>query len=106
MRHIIQTDNKQEMIDTLQSALTEGEKFAKAIFNTLIEKWGADKFKIDQIGLIEMGTGHFIHCVMKGVPLGDPAEYITNCLAQYSDVGLAKMGLTRAQYEEMVKAKR
>ncbi len=96
---IMQIENKKAMLDTLQVALTEGEKFAKAMFETLIDKWGADKYQIDQVGLIEKGTGHFISCCMKGIDLGDPAEYIADCLTSYSDVGLSKCGLTRAQYE-------
>lgn len=47
-------DDKQGMIDALQLALTEGEKFAKAMFDELVGKWGADKHMIDQIGLIEI----------------------------------------------------
>ena len=75
---IIQSDDndKQEMIDALQAALTEGEKFAKKLFDILVDEWDADKHQIDQIGLIEMGTGHFIDCVMKSVDLESPAEYI------------------------------
>lgn len=99
MNIIIQANDKKELIDTLQSALTEGEKFAKEMFDILIRDWGADKYKIDQIGLIEMGTGHFIHCVMRGIPLGDPAIYIGDDLASRSDIGLAKMGLTREEYK-------
>ncbi len=96
---IIQIDDKQEMINVLQAALTEGEKFAKAMFDELVDTWGADKYQINQIGLIEIGTGHFIHCCQKGIDLGTPAEYIADCLTSYSDVGLKKRGLTRAQYE-------
>ena len=95
----IQIEDKKALMDTLQVALTEGEKFAKAMFDTLIDTWGADKCQIDQVGLIEKGTGHFISCCMKGIDLGDPAEYIANSLASYSDVGLKKCGLTRTQYE-------
>lgn len=96
---IIHADDKQRLIDTLQLALTEGEKFAKAMFDELIDTWGADKYAIDQIGLIEKGTGHFIHCCQKGIDLGDPGEHIADCLSSYFDIDLAKMGLTRAQYE-------
>ena len=99
MKLIMQIEDKKAMLDTLQVALSEGEKFAKATFDTLIDKWGADKNQIDQVGLIEMGTGHFISCCMKNIDLGDPAEYIAASLASYSDVGLKKCGLTRAQYE-------
>ncbi len=96
---IIQIEDKKAMLDTLQIALTEGEKFAKAMFDTLIDKWEADKYQIDQGGSIEMGTGHFIDCCMKSIDLGDPAEYIADRLASYSDIGLEKCGLTRTQYE-------
>lgn len=96
---IIQIEDKQALSNAVQLALTEGEKFAKAMFDTLIEAWGADKYQIDQVGLIEAGTGHFIDCCMKGIGLGDPAEYIAGCLASYNDIGLKKCGLTRAQYE-------
>lgn len=95
----MQIEDKQALSDTLQVALTEGEKFAKAMFDTLTDKWGADKYQIDQVALIEVGTGHFIKCCMKDIDLGDPAEFIADCLASYSDVGLKKCGLTRAQYE-------
>ncbi len=94
-------DDKQGMMNALQLALTEGEKFAKAMFDELIDYWGADKCGIDQMGLIEAGTGHFIHCCQKGIKLGDPAEYIVDCLSRYSDIGLAKCGLTREQYNEV-----
>ena len=73
------------------------------MFDTLIDKWGADEYQIDQVGLIEVATGHFIHCCLKGISLGDPAEFIANSLAIYSDVGLATRGLTRAQYEAVKK---
>ena len=97
---IIQIEDKQALLNAVQLALTEGEKFAKAMFDTLIEAWGADKYQIDQVGLIEVGTGHYIDCCMKkGIDLGDPAEYIAASLASYSDVGLKKCGLTRTQYE-------
>lgn len=99
---IIQIDDKQEMINALQAALTEGEKFAKAMFDELVGTWGADKYQINQIGLIEIGTGHFIHCCQKDISVGDPAEYIADRLASYSDGGLKKCGLTRRQYNEIV----
>lgn len=44
MRTIMQIEDKQALSDTLQIALTEGEKFAKAMFDTLTDKWGADKY--------------------------------------------------------------
>ena len=81
---IMQIENKKAMLDTLQVALTEGEKFAKAMFDALIEVWGADKNQIDEVGLIKVATEHFISCCMK-------------------DVGLSKCGLTRAQYEAVEK---
>ncbi len=59
--------------------------------------------QIDEVGLIEMGTGHFISCCIKDIGLGDPAEYIAGRLASYNDVGLSKCGLTRAQYEAVEK---
>ena len=96
---IMQIENKKAMLDTLQVALTEGEKFAKAMFDALIEVWGADKYQIDQVGLIKVATEHFIQCCLKDISPGDPAEFIANSLAIYSDVGLKKCGLTRAQYE-------
>jgi hypothetical protein len=96
---IIQVDDKQELIDALQLALTEGEKFAKRCFDILVEDWGADKCRIDQIGLIEMGTGHLIDCCMKGISPTPYKELIADRLSACSDVGLAKMGLTRMQYE-------
>ncbi|KKN24815.1 hypothetical protein LCGC14_0891070 [marine sediment metagenome] len=96
---IIQIEDKEALLGAVQLALTQAEKFAKAMFDDLISTWGADENQIDQVGLIEMGTGHFIDCCMKSIDLGDPAEYIADRLASYSDVGLKKCGLTRAQYE-------
>lgn len=60
-----------------------------------------DDKQIDQIGLIDMGTGHFIHCCQEGIEVGEPCKYIANRLAQYSDIGLKKCGLTRRQYNEV-----
>lgn len=98
MRTIMQIEDK-KALDTLQVAFNQGEKFAKEMFDTLVCTWGADKYQIDQVALIEVGTGHFIDCCIKDIDLGDPAEYIAEILASYSDVGLEKCGLTRAQYE-------
>lgn len=96
---IMQIEDKQALSSAIQLALTGGEKFARATFDDLISTWGADKYQIDQVALIEMGTGHFIDCCMKGIDLGDPAEFIADCLTRRSDIGLSKCGLTRAQYE-------
>lgn len=90
---------KQELIEALQVALTEGEKFAKKVFDILVKEWGADKYKIDQILLIEMGTGHLIDCCIRDVSPSPYRKYISDRLAACSDLGLAEMGLTRAQYE-------
>lgn len=76
MRTIMQIEDKKAMLDTLQVALTEGEKFAKGMFDTLIDRWGADKYQIDQVALIEAGTGHFIDCCMKSIDLADPDETV------------------------------
>lgn len=100
---VMQIEDKQTLSVSLQLAFGEGEKFAKAMFDILIDRWGADKYQIDQVALIEAGTGHFIDCCMKGIGLGDPAEYIADSLASYSDIGLKKCGLTRAQYEAVEK---
>lgn len=94
----MQIEDRKVMLDTLQAALNQGEKFAKEMSDDLIRTWGADKYQIDQVALVEWGTGHFIDCCMKGIDLGDPAEHVANSLASYSDVGLKKCGLTRAQY--------
>jgi hypothetical protein len=102
--NIIQVDDKELMKEAVQAALTQGEKFAKKLFDILIEDWGADKYQIDQISLIEMGTGHLIDCCMRGVPPTPYREYIADCLEAYSDIGLAKMGLTRAQYRDSLRA--
>lgn len=82
---IIQIDDKQEMIEALQAAKTEGEKFAKKIFDILVDEWGADKYKIDQIRLIEMGTGHLIDCCIRDVSPTPYRKYISDRLAAYSD---------------------
>lgn len=105
MRIVIQADDKHMMIKALQAALTEGEKFAKKMFDILINEWGADKYQIDQIGLIEMGTGHLIDCRIKGISPTPYRKYISDMLANYSDVGLAKMGLTREQYLANIRPK-
>lgn len=96
---IIQIDDKQELIDALQLALTEGNKFAKEMFDILVNEWGADKYQIDQIGLIEMGTGHLVDCCIRDVSPTPYRKYISDRLSAYSDYGLAKKGLTRKQYE-------
>lgn len=102
MKITIQVD-KQELKEVIQAAKTEGEKFAKRLFDILIKEWGADKYQIDQIGLIEMGTGHLIDCCIRGVEPTPYREYIADRLASYSNIGLAKMGLTREQYEVVLR---
>lgn len=93
----------QELAAVLQATRSSGEEFAQEIFNILTQDWGADKDKIDRNGLNDMGTGHFIDCFIKDVPLGNPAIFIANLLAAYSDIGLAKKGLTREQYNQVLR---
>jgi hypothetical protein len=90
-------DDRREIANALQLALTEGEKFAEKCFDILVDEWGADKDKIDIFGLIEIGTGHLIACCVKGVSPTPYREFLASYLA--SDYGLSKMGLTRTQYE-------
>jgi hypothetical protein len=47
----MQIEDKKAMLDTLQVALNQGEKFAKEMFDILIDKWGADKYQIDQVAI-------------------------------------------------------
>lgn len=92
-------DFKQELIAALQPVLVEGEKIANEMFDCLVNDWGADKYKIDQIALIEMARAHFMDRARQGLELDNPAKYLADSLAMRSDYGLSKMGLTREQYE-------
>ena len=99
---IMQVEDEQElMIEAIQMALTEGEKFAKKLFDILIGEWGADKYSIDQICLIEMGTGHLIDCCIKNISPTPYRDYLAARLSSYSDSGLSTMGLTRKQYDRV-----
>ncbi len=41
----MQIEDKQALSDALQLAFGEGEKFAKACFDILVDRWGADKYQ-------------------------------------------------------------
>lgn len=95
---IIQIDNKQEMVEALQVALTEGEIFAAQCRKILILEWGATPDTIDQQKLIESGTSYLIDCCVKGVNPIPYKKWVSDSLSELSNIGLAKMGLTRDQY--------
>jgi len=105
-RIIIQTEDKEEMIDALTTALTEGEKFARVCFKILVNDWGADPIGIDKLKLLEGATGHLIDCCMKNVSPTSYKDFISDRLSGYSNIGLGKMGLTRAQYQEKIRQQR
>lgn len=100
---IMQVEDRQELREALQVALAEGEKFAHHLFSILISEWGADKYRIDQIRLIEMGTGHLINCCVKGISPMPYRDYLAARLSAYSDSDMSTMGLTREQYDRVTR---
>ena len=96
---VIVVDDKDKMIDALQSELSNGEDYAGLCIKVLIDDWGADPAKINRQRIIEGATGHLIHCKMKGLDITPAGEYVSDNLDSYSDIGLAECGLTREQYK-------
>ena len=91
--------DKSELIEAAQAAQTEGKKFADQVIKILVLDWEADPQGIDKIAALEGATGHLIDCCIRGVGPTPYKEYVSGILAMYSDRGLAKMGLTRKQYQ-------
>ncbi len=96
----IMVGDKQRMIEALQAEVNDGERYAQLCIRILIDEWGADPGGIDRQCVIEGACGHLIHCKMHGREVTPPSEYIRANLASYSDYGLKKRGLTRAQYNK------
>lgn len=101
---VIMVDNKQKMIDVLQAEIDNGENYANLCIQVLIDEWGADPAKIDHQRIIQGASGHLIHHKMRGLEVESPSEYVKSILASYSNYGLEKRGLTRAQYNKLINA--
>lgn len=97
---VILVDDKPNFIKTAMSTINDGEKYAAACRQILIKRYGANESGINQQSLIEGATGHIIHCMTKSKPVTQPEKWVADTLGSYSDYGLAKCGLTRAQYNK------
>lgn len=85
-----------------QKTIKSGDDYAKLMFDTLIDQYGADPKNIDRETLAEQGTGQIIRAIIQGREPTPPQDLLADRLPNYSDRGLAKHGLTRAQYNKSI----
>ena len=97
---VIHVDNKQKLLEALQERIFDGERYAQAYRQVLIEQYGAIPEQINQQSLEERTTGYLIHCEVTGVKPDSPTKLAAQDLSCYSDYGLAKCGLTRMKYNK------
>ena len=102
---VIHVDNKEKLLEALQKKISAGEAYAQACRQVLVEQYGADPAQINQQNLVERVTGYLIHCESTCVEPSAPAELMAEDLKCYSNYGLAKHGLTRAQYNKALAVK-
>jgi len=102
---VIIVDDKEKMLAVLQQKSDEATEYRDRCVDVLVEQWGAVRDKIDLIGLKESVYGHQIHCLMKGLEVGEPSEYIKERLTHLSMVGLGRCGLTYKQYKRVLNEK-
>lgn len=103
---ILQIDDKAGLLECLQAEESTAQQYADLCLSVLVEDWGADPATIDQVGLLESCLGRQIHCTVHDEPIGSPSEFIERHLQGRSDYGLDKCGLTRAQYNRALQARR
>lgn len=98
-RLMIHVDDKQAMLDALQSSLDEAMAYVKLCRAILINRYGACPDSIDMESLRDGAMGQMIQCAIHGASPLLPEEWVADRLSSYSDHGLKKCGLTRGQYE-------
>lgn len=102
---ILLVDDKQELLEFLQAGQRDAEQYAQFCFQ-ILDQWGADPEEIDRSGFTDSVSGYLINCAITGKQPMLPGQFVSERLASYSNYGLRKCGLSRAQYDKMLQERK